>query len=90
MRKLRTLLRERRGETLVEVLVSTVVFLLLLAALSGAVAFAHNAEVRSGEIRDHANGFRPTTPTLSAKTARRPPVHSRRCTTPRGSTWALP
>lgn len=55
MRKLRTLLRERRGETLVEVLVSTVVFLLLLAALSGAVAFAHNAEVRSGEIRDHAN-----------------------------------
>ena len=55
MRKLKTLLRERRGETLVEVLVSTVVFLLLLAALSGAVAFAHNAEVRSGEIRDHAN-----------------------------------
>lgn len=55
MRKLRTLLRERRGETLVEVLVSTVVFLLLLAALSGAAAFAHNAEVRSGEIRDHAN-----------------------------------
>lgn len=55
MRKLRTLLRERRGETLVEVLVSTVVFLLLLAVLSGAVAFAHNAEVRSGEIRDHAN-----------------------------------
>lgn len=55
MRKLRTLLRERKGETLVEVLVSTVVFLLLLAALSGAVAFAHNAEVRSGEIRDHAN-----------------------------------
>lgn len=33
MRKLRTLLRERKGETLVEVLVSTVVFLLLLAAL---------------------------------------------------------
>lgn len=55
MRKLRTLLRERRGETLVEVLVSTVVFLLLLAALSGAVSFAHSAEVRSGEIRDHAN-----------------------------------
>lgn len=55
MRKLRTLLRERKGETLVEVLVSTVVFLLLLAALSGAVAFAHNSEVRSGEIRDHAN-----------------------------------
>lgn len=55
MDKLKSLLRERRGETLVEVLVSTVVFLLLLAALSGAVAFAHNAEVRAGEIRDRAN-----------------------------------
>ena len=77
MRKLRTLLRERRGETLVEVLVSTVVFLLLLAALSGAVAFAHNAEVRSGEIRDHANELQRSVRSGTAKGEDRPPFEFR-------------
>lgn len=67
MHKLEKLLRSRAGETLVEVLVSTVVFLLLLAALSGAVAFAHNAEVRSDEIRQHADELQRSVRTEAAE-----------------------
>ena len=44
MNRLIRVLRDRRGESMVEILVSTVVFMLLLGALNGAVGFASNAE----------------------------------------------
>ena len=50
MKKLIQVLRDRRGESIVEILVSTVVFMLLLGALNGAVGFASNAQRKS----DHA------------------------------------
>ena len=48
MKKLIQVLRDRRGESMVEILVSTVVFMLLLGALNGAVGFASNAQRKVG------------------------------------------
>ena len=51
MNRLIRVLRDRRGESMVEILVSTVVFMLLLGALNGAVGFASNAQRKSVFIR---------------------------------------
>ena len=61
MKKLIQVLRDRRGESMVEILVSTVVFMLLLGALNGAVGFASPATT----MRPMISGRRP-------RTARRP------------------
>lgn len=54
MDKLFRVLRSRRGESMVEILVSTVVFMLLLGALNGAVGFASNAQRKAEQIRQDA------------------------------------
>lgn len=54
MNKLFHVLRDRRGESMVEILVSTVVFMLLLGALNGAVGFASNAQRKSEQLRQDA------------------------------------
>ena len=51
MNRLIRVLRDRRGESMVEILVSTVVFMLLLGALNGAVGFASNAQRKSEQLR---------------------------------------
>ena len=51
MNRLIRVLRDRRGESMVEILVSTVVFMLLLGALNGAVGFASNAQRNSEQLR---------------------------------------
>lgn len=43
--------RSRSGESIVEVVMSTVVFLLLMAVLSGAIAFCHSAMNKSEDLR---------------------------------------
>lgn len=53
MKKLIQVLRDRRGESMVEILVSTVVFM-LLGALNGAVGFASNAQRKSEQLREDA------------------------------------
>lgn len=55
MNRLIRVLRDRRGESMVEILVSTVVFMLLLGALNGAVGFASNAQ----RSRSSSAGTRP-------------------------------
>lgn len=57
MRSLCKLLRSRRGETMVEVLVSMVLFLMLFAVMLGAVHFASNAQVRAETIRQRATAL---------------------------------
>ena len=57
MRSLCKLLRSRRGETMVEVLVSMVLFLMLFAVMLGAVHFASNAQVRAEAIRQRATAL---------------------------------
>ena len=54
MNRLIRVLRDRRGESMVEILVSTVVFMLLLGALNGAVGFASNAQHKSEQLRRDA------------------------------------
>ena len=54
MNRLIRVLRDRRGESMVEILVSTVVFMLLLGALNGAVGFASNAQRKSEQLRRDA------------------------------------
>lgn len=54
MNRLIRVLRDRRGESMVEILVSTVVFMLLLGALNGAVGFASNAQLKSEQLRRDA------------------------------------
>lgn len=54
MKKLIQVLRDRRGESMVEILVSTVVFMLLLGALNGAVGFASNAQRKAEQLREDA------------------------------------
>jgi len=54
VRRLNGVLRSRRGESLVELLAASVVFLLLLAAFHGAVRFSSNALRKSGDIRENA------------------------------------
>ena len=44
MKKLIQVLRDRRGESMVEILVSAAVFMLLLGALNGAVGFEPTAQ----------------------------------------------
>lgn len=46
---------EKKGETLVEMMVSIVVFLLLVAVLQGSVAFCTSAQDKSRQIREDAN-----------------------------------
>ena len=70
MKQLIQVLRDRRGESMVEILVSTVVFMLLLGALNGAVGFASNAQRKAAQLRagtpagddDAAYDFRAATP----------------------------
>ncbi len=45
----------KKGETLVEIMVSMVVFLLLVAVLQGSVAFCTSAQSKSSEIRQNAD-----------------------------------
>lgn len=45
--------RHNCGETLVEVMVSIVIFLMLIAMLQGAVLFCTNAQDKSREIRNN-------------------------------------
>ena len=52
MKKLIQVLRDRRGESMVEILVSAAVFMLLLGALNGAVGFASNAQRRAEQLRE--------------------------------------
>lgn len=54
MKKLIQVLRDRRGESMVEILVSAAVFMLLLGALNGAVGFASNAQRRAEQLREDA------------------------------------
>ena len=54
MKKLIQVLRDRRGESMVEILVSAVVFMLLLGALNGAVGFASNAQRKAEQLREDA------------------------------------
>lgn len=58
MNRLIRVLRDRRGESMVEILVSTVVFMLLLGALNGAVGFASNAQRKSEQLRRDAPNCR--------------------------------
>lgn len=57
MRSLCSIFRSRRGETMVEVLVSLVLFLMLFAVMLGAVHFASNAQVRAETIRQRATAL---------------------------------
>lgn len=43
--------RERSGESIVEVMVSAVIFLMLMSVLQGAVMFSSSAQKKSQEIR---------------------------------------
>ncbi len=54
MRRLTSLLRSRRGESMVEILVSMVLFLLVMAVLSGAIRFAAGAQRKAEAIRQNA------------------------------------
>lgn len=45
--------KSKSGETIVEVLVSAVIFLLLMAVLQGAVMFSHSAQQKSGRLREN-------------------------------------
>ena len=58
MNRLIRVLRDRRGESMVEILVSTVVFMLLLGALNGAVGFASNEQLRrdATELQESVRG----------------------------------
>ena len=51
MNRLIRVLRDRRGESMVEILVSTVVFMLLLGALNGAVGAAPQGRDRTAGKR---------------------------------------
>lgn len=50
-KKRRSRIRGRSGETLVEIMVSGVLFLTLMAVIQGAVSFCTNAQQRSRETR---------------------------------------
>lgn len=54
MKRLKAILRQRRGESLVELLAAAVIFLLLLATLHGAVRFSSNSLHKAEEIRENA------------------------------------
>ena len=51
MRKMKQLLANKGGETLVEVICATAIVLIALAALQGGVRFAHSASEKAGTIR---------------------------------------
>lgn len=57
MGKLLERLKSQRGETLVELMVSTVIFLLLLGTLAGAISFATAAQQKAQSLRDNAAAF---------------------------------
>lgn len=57
MNKLFQVLRDRRGEAMVEILVSTVVFMMLLGALNGAVGFSANAQRKAEQLREDASAL---------------------------------
>ncbi len=54
MGKLLERLKNQRGETLVELMVSIVIFLLLLGTMAGAISFASSAQQKAQTIRDNA------------------------------------
>ncbi len=54
MRRLNAILRQRRGESLVELMASSVIFLLLLATLHGAVRFSSGSLRKAEAIRENA------------------------------------
>lgn len=51
------ILRDQAGETLVELMVSIVIFLLLLGTLAGAISFATAAQQKAQSLRDNAAAF---------------------------------
>lgn len=57
MGKLLERLKSQRGETLVELMVSIVIFLLLLGTLAGAISFATAAQQKAQSLRDNAAAF---------------------------------
>ncbi len=57
MGKLLERLNSQRGETLVELMVSVVIFLLLLGTMAGAIAFANAAQQKAQTIRDNATAL---------------------------------
>ena len=54
MGKLLERLKSQRGETLVELMVSIVIFLLLLGTMAGAISFASSAQQKAQALRDNA------------------------------------
>ena len=54
VRRILDRLRSRRGESMVEILVATVVFLMLFGTLGGAVLFAGHAQQKAQQIRADA------------------------------------
>ena len=54
MKKIRQTLRDRRGETIVEVLVSFVLLMLFLALFTVSLRFARRASVQAQTTRDNA------------------------------------
>ena len=54
MKKIIKILRQRRGETLVEVICAFALFLLALGALHGGVRFAHSAMTKAECLRSEA------------------------------------
>ncbi len=54
MQKLREILRSRRGETLVELMLSVVIILLIMAVLVTSVSFANNAQRKAEAIQNNA------------------------------------
>ena len=71
MRKRR--IRPRSGESLAEILVSTLIFLMMTAVLQGAVSFSTNAQRKSEQIRKTSQEIclklRKTPPVSDGKTA---------------------
>ena len=57
MGKLLERLKSQRGETLVELMVSIVIFLLLLGTLAGAISFATAAQQKAQSLRANAAAF---------------------------------
>jgi len=54
VKRLKKILRQRRGESLVELLAASVIFLLLLATFQGAVRFTSSALHKAEDIRANA------------------------------------
>lgn len=49
--------RDNRGETIVEVAVSAVIFLIMMGVMQAAVSFCANAQVKSEQIRENTSAI---------------------------------